>query len=70
MEEFKVGEIVYLVTGSPAMTVTDLYLPENKEFYEKRRIICSWFTGTAINAEGFHPLALTKNKPNADTASV
>ncbi len=54
--EIKSGMIVWLKTGSPAMTVHSLARPETW--------ICSWFVGTKVNHSQFRTDQLTDKDPN------
>lgn len=52
----KKGMIVYLKSGSPAMTVTSLVRPNTW--------LCKWFTGDKLNTGHFNESELTDKKPN------
>ena len=57
-DEIKVGDIVWLRSGGPAMTVDNKF--ENE-------VICVWFEGTKITCYPFRPHSLTKTEPNPPT---
>ena len=47
-EPFKPGDVVYLKSGGPKMTV--------KEFDQKvNEVICEWFNENDLKERGFHP---------------
>lgn len=54
--EIKSGMIVWLKTGSPAMTVHSLARPGTW--------ICSWFVGNKVNHSQFRTDQLTDKDPN------
>lgn len=58
MSEIKTGDIVYLKSGSPAMTV-------NGASPVKGLWVCAWFTGTENKAASFTAEALTTKNPKS-----
>ena len=54
--QFKVGDVVYLKSGSPAMTVED--------FFDDGRVQTIWFDGAETKKQGFQPDVLTKDDPH------
>jgi len=62
MSDFKPGEIVYLVVGSPAMVV--------KEFADidgdpnECIVLCHWFEGIKLFEQEFGAEELTRKNPN------
>lgn len=57
MSDLKVGDVVYLKSGGPAMTIN------SKANYGKEWL-CTWFVGDEYNKAGFSPEALTTENPN------
>lgn len=53
--EIKEGMVVYLKSGSPAMTVGNEMSNSNWQ--------CSWFHGTELRQGTFHARQLTDKKP-------
>lgn len=51
----KTGTIVWLKSGSPAMTVGEL---TSKDYY-----YCHWFDGSSVKKEIFHVDQLTTEEP-------
>lgn len=53
--KFKIGDIVYLVTGSPSMSVADPIIEfKSGGSYEFRgNYKCQWFAGKNLNMELF-----------------
>jgi len=58
-KKFSDGTIVWLKSGSPAMTVNIFHTPT-------KRYRCSWFVGTELNHGEFSEDALTDIKPSND----
>jgi len=54
-DEIKVGDIVWLRSGGPALTVNNT---GGEEF------ICVWFVETRVASRPFRPESLTKENPN------
>jgi uncharacterized protein YodC (DUF2158 family) len=52
--QFKVGDLVKLKSGSPVMTVTDVY-----SISSRITVKCSWFGGKKLETGQFPPDALT-----------
>lgn len=50
-EDFNVGDVVWLKSGGPKMTVTEI---------DEDEVTCVWFEGTQARSDEFIPLALTK----------
>jgi uncharacterized protein YodC (DUF2158 family) len=61
-QEFRIGDIVYLKSGGPAMTVEDILtrIPESDT-----RLRCTWFSGGEASDGEFNPLTLVREKPEA-----
>ncbi len=58
MPRFNIGDVVYLKSGSPALTVTAMRLDQEP------RIWCQWIDTVAELREGdFHPNCLTPDNP-------
>lgn len=58
--EWKVGDVVQLKSGGPAMTVNIIELhPDDLSVVS---IHCTWFTGTAVSEKAFAPDALQAYK--------
>ena len=55
MEKFETGDVVYLKSGGPAMTVQSTNYPHS--------VTCSWFDGKQVTTNGFRPETLTKKNP-------
>lgn len=55
-ETFEIGDVVYLKSGSPAMTIQNMSVG-------KSRIRCVWFNGKDNKSELFAAANLTKTKP-------
>jgi len=56
MNNFKVGDIVWLKVGSPKMTI---------EYITKEgKCLCVWFEGTKKLEDSFRPDVLTDKDPN------
>lgn len=62
--QFNTGDIVYLVTGGPAMSVSE-YLTDydsgRDSFNGKYR--CQWFAGKKLEHGDFQEASLTKTNP-------
>ena len=58
-QKFADGTIVYLKSGSPAMTINVFHNPT-------RRYRCVWFVGTELNYGEFYEDALTDVNPSAN----
>ena len=56
-QKFADGTIVYLKSGSPAMTINVFHNPT-------RRYRCVWFVGTELNYGEFYEDALTDTNPS------
>lgn len=56
-EEIKAGDIVYLKSGGPKMTVGAI--DEGREIAE-----CTWFQKNLVENESFYVATLTKKDPN------
>lgn len=56
--EFKAGDIVYLKSGGPAMTVSWVDT-------QNGRVTCQWFAEHNRNEEIFYPETLTKENPSS-----
>jgi uncharacterized protein YodC (DUF2158 family) len=53
MNEFKIGDLVQLKSGGPAMTVT-----ETPEDMGSSAVWCKWFANNKTESDSFPPLAL------------
>lgn len=60
MAEFKIGDIVKLKSGSPAMTCSDIRNQfidriEGTEWIkeEKQLVLCKWFSGEKLESDWF-----------------
>lgn len=54
-QEFAAGDVVYLKSGSPPLTV--------KGSFPSGALVVSWFTGRGTETDVFNPACLTKTKP-------
>jgi uncharacterized protein YodC (DUF2158 family) len=54
MNGIKIGDIVYLKSGSPKMTIGSI---------DKSSVTCVWFNGTQKLEGFFNPESLTKENP-------
>jgi uncharacterized protein YodC (DUF2158 family) len=64
MAEFKVGDIVQLLSGGPKMTVN--HVPGEADFGRERpEYTCSWFAGAKLQHGRFDGEALKKVEPDA-----
>lgn len=61
-KKIKVGDVVFLKSGGPALTVTDLGL-----LAEDTDVIVCWFNGVAYARVTLPQGALTKVNPNSCT---
>lgn len=63
--KFKVGDIVYLVTGSPSMSVAEPLLEYRSETYAQfcGDYKCQWFTGKKLEHGTFPEESLTAINP-------
>ena len=63
--KFKIGDIVYLVTGSPSMAVAEPLLEyKNGEGYIfQGNYKCQWFAGKKLDNGTFPEESLTSNNP-------
>ena len=52
-ETFKVGDVVWLKSGGPSMTVTEV----------GPMMFCEWFANNVTSSKSFPPDALTKKNP-------
>ena len=59
-EDIKLGDVVYLKSGSPAMTVTEELNEEESE------MLCQWFDKSHPESGVFNMFSLTKNKPSVN----
>lgn len=59
MPKFEDGTIVWLKTGSPAMTINTFHNPT-------KRYRCVWFVGMELKHGEFYEGALTDEKPDND----
>tara|TARA_Y100000590_G_scaffold326365_1_gene370416 strand:- start:398 stop:598 length:201 start_codon:yes stop_codon:yes gene_type:complete len=55
--KFKDGDVVYLKSGSPAMTIA--YYDETVQMYH-----CKWFVSSELKYYDFREHELTKDNPN------
>ena len=55
-ELFKVGDIVQLKSGGPAMTVTDVSIE-----YSAHALRCQWFSGKKLEQGTFDALAVERH---------
>lgn len=59
MSDFKVGDVVYLKSGGPAMTVNAI-----APSMIAKALACVWFVGNENKSATYSPDALTKENPN------
>ncbi|HBV3604749.1 DUF2158 domain-containing protein [Klebsiella aerogenes] len=62
--KFKIGDIVYLVTGSPSMSVAEPlieYKYGSNEFHGNYK--CQWFAGKKLEHGNFPEESLTTTNP-------
>ena len=61
MRPFEVGEIVYLNSGSPPLTI------EMLQEGDGGLVSVAWIFGPGIQREAFHPKCLTRFRPDLST---
>ena len=61
-EDFKVGDVVWIRSGSPAMTVIRI----TPALVSEDTIGCTWLDGTLVRQIDVHREALTKKRPETD----
>ena len=62
MEQFQIGDVVYLKSGSPAMTII--------EFKSNGQYKTVWIDGNGEHFSLYPPAAITKDDPNKVTQST
>ncbi|ANQ00941.1 MULTISPECIES: YodC family protein [Enterobacteriaceae] len=63
--KFKVGDIVYLVSGGPSMSVAEQIkdFTSAKGWYYTGEYKCQWFSGKKLDHGVFPEESLTSNNP-------
>lgn len=62
MSQFLPGDVVYLKSGGPAMTVNRII--------DATGVECIWFVGNTQNERIFNPETLTSNNPTRGSIGV
>ncbi|HGY2353409.1 TPA: YodC family protein [Citrobacter farmeri] len=63
--KFKVGDIVYLVSGGPSMSIAELLqdFESGKGWYQTGEYKCQWFSGKKLEHGVFPEESLTATNP-------
>ncbi|MCW3120420.1 MAG: putative small protein [Chitinophagaceae bacterium] len=60
--EIKLGDVVWLKSGGPAMTING--------FNANNAFVCSWFVENKADSASFFAVALTKEKPKSNVTAA